>query len=57
MSPYVRTNPSGIAHGLTAGTDETSLWALLFYAGSAWLVLALLLYRVGLRRPEAAGSS
>jgi methionine sulfoxide reductase heme-binding subunit len=46
-----------LVHGLTAGTDETSLWALLFYAGSAWLVLALLLYRVGLGRPEPAGSS
>jgi predicted ferric reductase len=46
-----------LVHGLTAGTDATSLWALLLYAGSAWLVLALLLYRVGLRRPEAAGSS
>ncbi len=46
-----------LVHGLTAGTDATSLWALLLYAGSAWLVLALLLYRVALRRPEPARSS
>jgi len=37
-----------LAHGLTAGTDALTTWALLFYAGSAWLVLALLVHRVSL---------
>jgi len=37
-----------LAHGLTAGTDAFTTWALLLYAGSAWLVLALLVHRVSL---------
>jgi hypothetical protein len=39
------------------GTDATGLWALLLYAGSAWPVLFLLLYRPALRGPEPARSS
>lgn len=35
-----------LVHGLTAGTDATTPWALALYAGSAWLVLTLLFYRV-----------
>ena len=35
-----------LAHGLTAGTDATTTWALLLYVGSAWLVLALLANRL-----------
>ena len=35
-----------LVHGLTAGTDALTTWALLLYAGSAWLVLALLIHRV-----------
>jgi DMSO/TMAO reductase YedYZ heme-binding membrane subunit len=37
-----------LAHGLTAGTDAFTSWALLLYAGSAWLVSALLVHRVSL---------
>ncbi|HZE28588.1 MAG TPA: ferric reductase-like transmembrane domain-containing protein [Gaiellaceae bacterium] len=37
-----------LAHGLTAGTDATTTWALVVYAGSAWLVLALLVHRISL---------
>jgi DMSO/TMAO reductase YedYZ heme-binding membrane subunit len=37
-----------LVHGLTAGTDAFTTWALLLYAGSAWLVLALLVHRVSL---------
>jgi DMSO/TMAO reductase YedYZ heme-binding membrane subunit len=37
-----------LVHGLTAGTDALTTWALLLYAGSAWLVLALLVHRVSL---------
>jgi predicted ferric reductase len=46
-----------LVHGLSAGTDATTVWALLLYAGSAWTVLALLLHRLTLPRPEAAGTS
>jgi methionine sulfoxide reductase heme-binding subunit len=35
-----------LLHGLTAGTDAFAPWALALYAGSAWLVLALLVHRV-----------
>jgi predicted ferric reductase len=35
-----------LTHGLTAGTDATTTWALLLYAGSAWLVIALLVNRL-----------
>lgn len=45
-----------LVHGLTAGTDATTLWALLLYAGSAWTVLALLAYRLTLHWPEARTS-
>jgi methionine sulfoxide reductase heme-binding subunit len=37
-----------LVHGLIAGTDALTTWALLLYAGSAWLVLALLVHRVSL---------
>jgi predicted ferric reductase len=37
-----------LAHGLTAGTDATTTWALVLYAGSAWIVLALLVHRISL---------
>ncbi|HSS80754.1 MAG TPA: hypothetical protein VLK24_06115 [Gaiellaceae bacterium] len=37
-----------LAHGLTAGTDATTTWALALYAGSAWVVLALLIHRISL---------
>jgi predicted ferric reductase len=37
-----------LVHGLTAGTDTLTTWALLLYAGSAWIVLALLVHRVSL---------
>jgi methionine sulfoxide reductase heme-binding subunit len=46
-----------LVHGLTAGTDATSLWALSLYAGSAWFVLALLVHRVSLHRAKPAQSS
>jgi sulfoxide reductase heme-binding subunit YedZ len=35
-----------LAHGLSAGTDAFTTWALVLYAGSAWLVLALLIHRI-----------
>jgi predicted ferric reductase len=35
-----------LVHGLTAGTDASTTWALVLYAGSAWLVLALLIHRI-----------
>jgi len=35
-----------LVHGLTAGTDALTPWALALYGGSAWLVLTLLFYRV-----------
>ena len=38
-----------LAHGLTAGTDATTTWALVLYAGSAWVVLALLVHRISLQ--------
>jgi hypothetical protein len=34
-----------LVHGLTAGTDAFTTWALMLYAGSAWLVLALTVHR------------
>ena len=34
--------------GLTAGTETTTTWALVLYAGSAWVVLALLVHRISL---------
>jgi sulfoxide reductase heme-binding subunit YedZ len=37
-----------LVHGLTAGTDASTTWALVLYAGSAWLVLALLIHRISL---------
>ncbi len=37
-----------LVHGLTAGTDATTPWALALYAGSAWSVLTLVIYRVSL---------
>lgn len=37
-----------LVHGLTAGTDATTTWALALYVGSAWLVLTLLIQRVSL---------
>jgi predicted ferric reductase len=37
-----------LLHGLTAGTDASTPWALVLYAGTAWLVLALLIHRVSL---------
>ena len=37
-----------LVHSLTAGTDAFTTWGLLLYAGSAWLVLALLVHRVSL---------
>ena len=37
-----------LVHGLSAGTDAFTTWALLLYAGSAWLVLALLVHRISL---------
>lgn len=38
-----------LVHGLTAGTDATTPWALALYVGSAWSVLTLFFYRVSLR--------
>jgi methionine sulfoxide reductase heme-binding subunit len=38
-----------LVHGLTAGTDALTTWALVLYVGSAWLVLALTLHRATLR--------
>ena len=37
-----------LVHGLTAGTDATTTWALTLYVGSAWFVLTLFIYRVSL---------
>ena len=37
-----------LIHGLTAGTDATTTWALSLYVGSAWAVLTLFIYRVSL---------
>jgi len=37
-----------LVHGLTAGTDATTTWALTLYVGSAWSVLTLFIYRVSL---------
>jgi sulfoxide reductase heme-binding subunit YedZ len=37
-----------LLHGLTAGTDASTPWALVLYAGTAWLVLALFIHRVSL---------
>jgi sulfoxide reductase heme-binding subunit YedZ len=47
-----------LVHGLTAGTDAFTTWDLVLYAGSAWLVLALLFHRVTTRiaRPAASAS-
>ena len=39
-----------LVHGLTAGTDASTTWALVLYAGSAWVVLALLIQRISLHR-------
>jgi hypothetical protein len=36
-------------HGLTAGTDALTTWALVLYGSSAWLVLALTVHRATLR--------
>jgi hypothetical protein len=38
-----------LVHGLTAGTDAFTTWALMLYAGSAWLVLALTMHRATAR--------
>lgn len=45
-----------LLHGLTAGTDASTPWALSLYAGSAWLVLALVVHRISLSRPEPRGA-
>jgi sulfoxide reductase heme-binding subunit YedZ len=47
-----------LVHGLTVGTDAFTTWDLVLYAGSAWLVLALLFHRVTTRaaRPAARAS-
>lgn len=37
-----------LTHGLTAGTDASTSWALALYGGSAWLVVALFIHRVSL---------
>jgi hypothetical protein len=37
-----------LVHGLTAGTDATTAWALTLYIGSAWSVLTLFIYRLSL---------
>jgi predicted ferric reductase len=37
-----------LVHGLTAGTDATTTWALTLYVGSAWCVLTLFIYRLSL---------
>jgi DMSO/TMAO reductase YedYZ heme-binding membrane subunit len=37
-----------LVHGLTAGTDASTTWALVLFSGSAWLVLALLVHRISL---------
>src|SRR5262249_46227199 len=37
-----------LTHGLTAGTDASTSWALALYAGTAWLVVALFVHRVSL---------
>ncbi len=41
-----------LVHGLTAGTDASTTWALVLYAGSAWLVLALLFHRTPVQSTE-----
>jgi sulfoxide reductase heme-binding subunit YedZ len=38
-----------LVHGLTAGTDASTTWALVLYASSAWVVLALLVHRISLQ--------
>lgn len=45
-----------LVHGLTAGTDATTTWALMLYGGSAWLVLALLANRLFVLRDFSARS-
>jgi predicted ferric reductase len=35
-----------LAHGIGAGTDTGSVWAIALYASTAWLVMALGLYRI-----------
>jgi len=45
-----------LTHGLTAGTDATTTWALLLYAGPGWLVLALLANRILILRDFSARS-
>lgn len=37
-----------LVHGVTAGTDATTPWALALYMGSTWSVLTLFFYRVSL---------
>jgi predicted ferric reductase len=46
-----------LVHGLTAGTDALTPWALVLYAGSAWFVLVLLVHRVSLHWAKPARSS
>jgi methionine sulfoxide reductase heme-binding subunit len=46
-----------LVHGLTAGTDATTTWALVLYAGSAWAVVALLVNRLTVERAQPARSS
>jgi predicted ferric reductase len=43
-----------LVHGLTAGTDALTTWALVLYGSSAWLVLALAVHRATLRLGEPA---
>jgi predicted ferric reductase len=46
-----------LVHGLTAGTDATTTWALVLYAGSAWFVLVLLFHRISVHWAKPARSS
>lgn len=46
-----------LVHGLAAGTDATTTWALVLYTGSAWLVFALLIHRLSVRWPQPARNS
>ena len=45
-----------LVHGLTTGTDAFTTWALVLYAGSAWLVLALLVHRISLHSNPVAST-
>jgi predicted ferric reductase len=45
-----------LLHGLTAGTDAMTPWALALYGMSAWLVLGLLVHRLSWRAEPAKAS-